>query len=138
MITKDTIQDLLIEGRGIDSQQYFEHCGANHVKTFYFFCERLSLQPSSVALSSTELNQYIIAQLRNCGVSVHNQFNPQGWFGKAWTEWSDPSRNQTNFKNEYCEILIRIGGNPYCYQIRSECLGDVVEIFDEFRSVATV
>ncbi len=136
MIGKDRIKDILVEGRRLNSQKYFEHAVLNHVKTFYFFCERLCQEPTDVALSSTELNEYVLAQLRNRKIEVDNQFNPQGWFGKAWTDWGDPSKNETNFKNEYREVLLRTGGDPYSYQIRPECLGDVVEIFAEFRNGA--
>ena len=134
MIGKHRIREILMEGRRLNSQQYFEHCVINHVKTFYFFCERLSKEPANVALSSSELNDYILAQLRDCKVDVNNHFNPQGWFGKAWTDWIDPSKNETNFKSEYLEVLARTGSDPYSYQIRPECLSDVVEIFDGFRS----
>lgn len=134
MIGKPRIRELLIEGRRVNSQRYFERCVTHHVKTFYFFCERLAKEPSNAALSSTELNDYILAQLRDRKVEVNNQFNPQGWFGKAWTDWGDPSKNERNFKNEYREVLIRAGSDPYSYQIRPECLRGVLEIFDEFRS----
>jgi len=128
MISKDSIKTLLLEGRRVDSQSYFEHCGIHHVKTFYFSCERLIKEPVNVALSSTALNEHVLAQLRAQGIDVNNQFNPQGWFGKAWTDWKDPSKNETNFKSEYCDVLDRTGNDPYSYRIKPECFDDVVEI----------
>ena len=101
MITKDRIREILLEGRSVDSAQYVEHPVLNHVKTFYFFCERLCREPANAVLSSTELNDYTVAQLRDHGNDPGTQFNPQGWFGKAWTEWIDPSKNQTNFKSDF-------------------------------------
>jgi hypothetical protein len=94
MISKQRVRDILVEGRRLNSQKYFKSCVINHVKTFYFFCERLSKEPATAALSSTELNDYIVAQLRDRKVEVNNQFNPQGWFGKAWTDWVDPSKTR--------------------------------------------
>ena len=38
----------------------------------------------------------ILSQRRERKVEVNNQFNPQGWFAKAWTNWVDPSKNETN------------------------------------------
>lgn len=137
MINKDRIREILYEGRGVYSPQYVEHYVLNHVKTFYFFCGRLCREPANVVLSSKELNDYIIAQLRDPRdePGKYLYFNPHGWFGKAWTDWMDPSKNERNFKSEYCDVLIRIGNNPpYSYQIRPECLNDVVEIFAEFTN----
>lgn len=136
MITKNRIREILWEGRQVDDTEYIEHCVLNNVKTFYFFCERLSKEPANVALSSTELNNYIIAQLDERGDYPGVYFNPHGWFGKAWTEWRGSSKAETEFKNEYCDVLIRTRRNPYWYEIRPEYLNDVVEIFAEFTSSA--
>ncbi len=125
MISKDRLRNILVAGRKVSSRKYFEHCQLNHIKTFYFFCERLAQEPENGVLSSTELNDYVIAQLRDRKVAVANQFNPQGWFGKAWTDWSDPSKNETNFKGEYRDVLLRTGADPYHYQIRPESVDDV-------------
>ena len=136
-ISKNRLRDLLVQGRRISSQRYFERCVTHHAKTFYFFCERLSKVDANAPLSSTELNDYIVAQLRAREVDVNNQFNPQGWFGKAWTDWSDPSKNERNFRNEYRDVLVRTDTEPYSYQIRPECLPDVIEIFHEFKRSAS-
>lgn len=133
---KDRLRQLLAEGRSVCDQCYFEHCVSHHVKTFYFFCERLSSDRTGAAQSSTALNAHIITQLREQNVDVNNQFNPQGWFGKAWTDWCDPSKDERYFKAEYLEVLLRIGAEPYVYQLRPEYLQDVIEIFDEFRGAA--
>ena len=129
MISKQRLRDILVEGRSLNSQKYFKSCVVNHVKTFYFFLRATIQRPCDSALASTELNEYIVAQLRDRKIEVNNQFNPQGWFGKAWTDWVDPSKNETNFKSEYLDVLARTGSDPYSYQIRPECLSDVVEIF---------
>jgi hypothetical protein len=133
MTSKDRLRAILVEGRRISSQEYVAHCRLNHAKTFYFFCERLAHEPQTAAVSSTVLNDYVIAQLRDRKVVVANQFNPQGWFGKAWTEWSDPAKNEANFKGEYRDVLLRTGNDPYDYQIRPDSLADVREIFAEFK-----
>jgi hypothetical protein len=134
MITKCRIRKILIEGRDVDCEDYFHHCVTHHPKTFYFFCERLSRERINGALSSTTLNDYVIAQLRRRRVAVNSQFNPQGWFGKAWTDWSDPSKDERYFRNEYGEVLLRIETKPYSYKIRPECVRHVKEIFREFVS----
>lgn len=136
MISKGRIREILSEGQQVDNTEYIKHYVLNHVKTFYFFCERLSREPANVALSSTELNNYIIAQLDDRGDCPSMFFNPHGWFGKAWTEWTGSSKAEAEFMNEYCDILIRTGRNPYWYEIRPEYLNDVVEIFAEFASSA--
>jgi hypothetical protein len=129
MSSNGTIRDILNEGRVVDSQLYRDHCGINHVKTFYFFCERLSQEPTNVAVSSTELKAYILAQLRNLKIDVSNSFNPEGWFGKAWTDRTDASKDEKHFRSEYRYVLLRTGNGPYSYQIRPEYLPDVREFF---------
>jgi len=136
MMSKNRLRELLVEGRSVNSQRYFERCVTYHVKTFFFFCERLSSDRTGAAQSSTALNAYIHSRLRERSVDVDTRFNPQGWFGKAWTDWCDPSKNETHFRADYLDVLIRIGVEPYVYQIRPECLQDVIEIFDEFRDAA--
>ena len=130
---KNRLRELLREGRSLCSQRYFEHCVRHHVKTFYFFCERLSSDRTGAAQSSTALNVHILTQLRDHAIDVNNQFNPEGWFGKTWTDWCDPAKNEPHFNGEYLDVLIRISGEPYVYQIRPERLQDVIDIFDEFR-----
>ena len=41
------------------------------------FCEWLSREPANIAMSSTELNDYILARLRDRKIEVNNQFNPK-------------------------------------------------------------
>jgi hypothetical protein len=135
MIRKEALQNVLVEGRRLSSDQYHKHCRGNHVKTFYFFCLRLSSAPSNTALSSTELNEFILDELRRRKVDgVTDQFNPQGWFGQAWTDWKDPSKNEKHFREEYYDVLIRTGDDPYFYQINPEYFGMVKEIFQDFEA----
>ena len=134
MISKDSIKKVLIESLAVSREKYQREYVTYHVKTFYFFCERLAQHPAGVVLSSADLRKYIHAQLREHKILVGPKFNPEGFFGKAWTEWKDSSKNQTNFKNEYYEVLNQIGSEPYSYQIKPECWESVVEIFAEFRS----
>ncbi len=134
MITKDRLKSILAEGRKLQSQKYYDHCRTNHIKTFYFFCERLSSQSPGVALSSKELNDYIIEQLGHRQVVVNKQFNPQGWFGQAWTDWHDPAKSETNFKSEYADVLDRLGNDPYSYRIKPEYLDDVIQVFRELAA----
>jgi hypothetical protein len=134
MIRKEALREVLLEGRRLNSERYYEHCRVNHVKTFYFFCLRLSSGPSNTALSSTELNEFILDELRSRRVAVNEQFNPQGWFGQAWTDWKNPSKNERYFREEYYDVLIRTGDNPYLYQINPEYFAMVKEIFKEFEA----
>jgi hypothetical protein len=134
MVRKDALQEVLLEGRRLNSERYYEHCRVNHVKTFYFFCLRLSSGPSNTALSSTELNEFILDELRSRRVAVSDQFNPQGWFGQAWTDWKNPSKNERHFREEYYDVLIRTGDDPYLYQINPEYFVMVKEIFKEFEA----
>jgi hypothetical protein len=132
LISKERLKPLLIEGRRLNSQEYFKHCRMNHIKTFYFFCKKLCSQPENTALSSTVLNDYILSELKRRSITVSNKFNPQGWFGQAWTDWKDSSKNERLFKNEYYDVLLRTGEEPYSYQIKQECFALVQEIFAEF------
>ena len=52
MIRKEALQQLLLEGRRLNSERYYKHCRINHVKTFYFFCLRLSSGSSNTARAS--------------------------------------------------------------------------------------
>jgi hypothetical protein len=133
VISKKKLEKLLTEGRKLNSQDYYEHCRKNHIKTFYFFCKKLCDQPKNTALSSTELNGYILSTLKRRGIAVNNNFNPQGWFGKAWTDWMDPAKNETHFKNEYYDVLLRKGQEPYFYQIRTECYGLLQNVLRQLK-----
>jgi len=134
MIRKEALREVLLEGRRLNSERYYEHCRVNQVKTFYFFCLGLSSGSSNAALSSTELNEFILDELRSRRVAVNDQFNPQGWFGQAWTDWKNPSKNERYFREEYYDVLIRTGDDPYLYQINPEYFAVVKEIFKEFEA----
>ena len=96
MSSKQTIRSILDEGRKVPRDKYAKNYGIHHVRTFFFFCERLSQEPEGVALLSKELNDDIVAQLRDWKIEVGDSFNPHGMFGKAWTEYSDSSKDQTD------------------------------------------
>jgi hypothetical protein len=136
MISRDQLRKVLPKGRSIRNEDYYKHPVLNHDKTFYFFNERLSIEPHHVALVSTELGDYIRTTLRADGIDVRDSWNPEGWFGKAWTDWRNPSKNERNFRGEYLDVLLRTGSDPYSYQLRPECLADVAEILAELRSAA--
>jgi hypothetical protein len=112
VVSKEQLKNLLAEGRGINNQKYYDHCRTYHIKTFYLFCKRLSSQPENIAWCSTDLNDYILSELSQSGVAVNNKFNPQGWFGQAWTDWQDLSKNEKLFKREYYDVLLRIDEKP--------------------------
>ena len=133
MVIKERLKSIIIEGRRLNYQKYYDHCRTHHVKTFYFFCKCLCNQTENKALSSTELNDYILSELKNAGIKINNKFNPQGWFGQAWTDWKDTSKNEKLFRNEYYEVLIRIGEEPYFYQIKQDYFDILKEIFVEFQ-----
>lgn len=136
MVSEETLKSILLKGRRLNSERYYKHCRTNHVKTFYFFCLKLSSGTGNAALSSTELNEYIIEELKQRRVVVNENFNPQGWFGQAWTDWNDTSKNEKHFQYEYCEVLTRTGENPYFYQINPKYVAVVKRIFDEFEGQA--
>jgi hypothetical protein len=131
----------------VDSQEYAKHYRTLHPKTFYFFCKRLSSQPENIALSSTDLNEHILSELKQSGIEVHPasnprgwfgvevnpKFNAHGWFGQAWTGEHDPSRNERFFRREYEEVLLRIGEEPYHYQVKPEYFDLLKEIFAELE-----
>jgi hypothetical protein len=104
------------------------------VKTFYLFCKCLCNQEDNKSLSSTVLNDYILSEQKRNGIQVNNKFNPQGWFGQAWTDWQDVSKNEKLFRSEYYEILIRSGEEPYSYQIKPEYFDLLKEIFAELET----
>jgi hypothetical protein len=135
-IRKESIKEILCDGKEVSDQKYNEHCRFNHLKTFYFFCMRLASEPTNFAVSARDLNEFITARLRRSNIVVKNRFNPEGWFGKAWTDWNNPSKNEKHFRPEYCEILVRTGQKPYFYQLRPEYFGLVKACFAEFESVA--
>jgi hypothetical protein len=130
----EQLKNLLAEGREIDNQKYYDHCRTYHLKTFYFFCKRLSSQPENIAWCSTDLNDYILSELSQSGVAVNNKFNPQTWFGVIWTVWRDFPENNKQFKPEYYDVFLRINGKPHSYQVKSEYFDLLKEIFTELES----
>lgn len=136
MVSEEMLKNVLLEGKRLNSERYYEHCRNGHIKTFYFLCLKLSSAVDNPALSSAELGQSIVEELRRCAVIVNKRFNPQGWFGKAWTDWNDPSKNEKHFRDEYCRVLTRTGENSYFYQIRPEYVGSVRKILDEIQARA--
>ncbi len=134
--SEEMLKSILSEGKQLNSERYYEHCRKGHVKTFYFFCLKLSSDVGNPALSSAELGQFIVEELRRCRVVVNKELNPQGWFGKAWTDWNDASKDEKHFRDEYCRVLIRTGENPYFYQINPEYIGSVRKILDEIQARA--
>lgn len=134
MVSKEALKKILLEGRRLSSEEYIKHCQRNNVKTFYFFCLRLSSGPADIPVSSTELNDYILAELKRRYLVVSEDFNPQSQFGKAWTDWNGPTTNKTNFRDEYCDVLERSGHDPYFYQLRPEYSGLVKETLAELEN----
>jgi hypothetical protein len=134
MVSKEALKKILSAGRRLSSDEYHKHCQRNNVKTFYFFCVRLSSGTSNVAASSTELNDFILAELKRRHIVVSTGFNPQSHFGKSWTDWIGPATKETNFRDEYCDVLERSEHDPYSYQIRTEYLGLVKEILAELQN----
>ena len=134
MTTAEHVQDLLIKGRRIGSDKYVAHCQIHHEKTFYFLCERLCQEPGGFVIPSSELRDYIHQQLRQRNIAVANRFNPEGWFGKAWTEWIDPATNQKHFRDEYVAVLGRTGTEPYSYQLSPAWEAFVRTVFQTFQN----
>lgn len=136
MTTTEDVRDLLVRGRGLDSAQYAAHCLINHAKTFYFLCERLCQEPEGAVIPSSALRDYIHDRLRQEKIAVNDHFNPEGWFGKAWTEWIDAERNQKHFRNEYVDVLQRTGNDPYSYQLAPAWEDVVRQVFQGFQKSA--
>jgi hypothetical protein len=66
MIRKEALQKVLLEGRRRNSERYYEHCRVNHVKTFYFFCLRLSSGQLGGPVSSPEKAASCQRQIDEC------------------------------------------------------------------------
>jgi hypothetical protein len=128
-LSEQDLKKLLDEGRKIDDVEYFEHCKINIVKTFYYFCKKLSDDRVEVALSSTKLRQYIVSELGPSLMQQKKRFNPEGWFGETWTDQQD----EKCFRSEFSEVLIRSDDEPYHYSIRPEYRSVIRSIFVEFQ-----
>ncbi len=108
---------LLDEGKAVDLHDYVQKCRTFSIKTFYYFCERLSQDSVNVIQPSSDLRNHILVQVEAAGINVSKDFNPEGWFGYDWTKQTD---GYGFFREEYCEILERSRRNPYWYQIKPE------------------
>ncbi len=134
MVGKEVLTKILLDGRRLSSEKYHKNCQRNNVKTFYFFCVRLSSGIDNIAVSSTDLNDYILTELKRRNIVVNNQLNPQAHFGKSWTDWNDLSKDERHFRDEYCDVLERSGHDPYSYQLRPEYFGLVKETLAELEN----
>ena len=100
MISKERIRDLLVEGRDVPIDEYRL---AHHLKTFYYFCERLRQERANAVLPSRQLRKYIQKQLRDEGRPEKDRWNPDGYFGRAWTRRTDLGKREPNFRDEFVE-----------------------------------
>jgi hypothetical protein len=134
VVNKEQLKTLLTLGRQVKTKEYCGRCGIHHIKTFYFFCRRLSLESQNTALPSTDLNDYILFEVKEGGFPVKETFNPHGWFGKAWTDWdrSEGKEPSKLFRPEYCDVLLRTREKPYSYQVRPQYFDLVKGLFSEF------
>jgi hypothetical protein len=135
-LTRESLKEILNAGLQIPLREYVAHCRLNHLVTFYFFIKRLSTEASPIPLSSTELNDFIIEPLVFRNILPKQLFNPHGWWGRAWTNWNDPGKTETNFRTEYCTVLKRLGDKPYSYLIKPEWFEIAKQIVSELDSRA--
>ena len=130
MIDKATLEQLIVEGQLISNKKYFNHIRLNTQKTFFFFLKRLSMEQIQTPLSSPVLREFIKDELRNHGIVIDKVINPEGWFGRFWTDYSQNSN--FNFKKEYQLILERTRTKPYYYAIKPEYYPLIKQVFEQF------
>jgi hypothetical protein len=130
-MNEQLLRKLFSAGLEISNGDYCQHPRLHHTKTFYLFCKRL-LQDSPEPVSSTILNRYILSHVR----AKNNRMNPQGWFGKAWTRWIQPSTREKLFRGEYLAVLTRSGADPYQYAINPEFVHLVKRVVDSLATEA--
>ena len=132
-MTTELLKQILTAGKRVRSEEYHRHCRTNHVATFYYFVKRLCAEAKRQPLLSTELNTFILMDLAIKGIAVNYLSNPQGWWGRAWTNWKDPSKHERHFRNEYYEVLSRFGKDPYSYEVKSEWFAIAEEICEDLE-----
>lgn len=118
MIDEVMLKRLIIEGQSINNHQYYEHVQLTTPKTFFFFVKRLSQEQIQRYLSASVLREFILQEIRKQGITIDKNFNPEGWFGRFWTEY--PQKKSICFKKEYPLILERKRVKPYYYAIKPE------------------
>lgn len=117
MLSEAALRQLLLEGKQIRLQDYYDACQTYSAKTFFLFVECLTKRPRGMALSSKILLNYVLDTLKKSGIRIDKKFNPQGWFGNQWTTGVNDN-NWSLFRKEYLDILDRNAKSPYYYQIK--------------------
>ena len=129
-MTEEDLKQILLVGQTLSAKKYHDHCALGHVKTFYFFCRSLSREPSRAALLSTDLRDDIVKEL-GAEFTVKRRFNPEGHFGKAWSDWLEypEDRGKQHFSDRYFRVLTRSGNDPYSYELNPKFFDFVTRFF---------
>jgi len=111
------LKQILINGFDISLGEYYNHCKINTEKTFYYFIENLIKVEKGKYVESSALREYIISKLSGV-FAINSKFNPEGWFGRSWTEGEHDRTSY--FKKTYSDILDRTDTEPYKYRIKPD------------------
>ena len=135
-ISRETLKNLLDEGKKIDDREYRLHCTTWTAKTFFFFCKKLSSERENDALRSPVLRKYIESELGQAVVGISSaRFNPDGWYGNRWNLWATGRRVEASpFKDEYFKVLKPVDEHPYSWKIKPEYHETIKQIISELES----
>jgi hypothetical protein len=127
----EEVTKTLQEGKDIPLDEYYRHCKINTVKTFYYFIEILLHYKKGKYLVSSCFREQINYKLGGI-FKINPRFNPEGWFGRSWTEGHLDTTS--HFRKIYSDILERSETEPYKYRIKEEYYDIVKTAISEIDS----
>lgn len=120
------LKQILQLGLDISLGDYYNHCKKNTEKTFFFIIELLIRVEKKKFVESSLVRKHIINKLSGV-FPINHRFNPEGWFGRSWTEgYLDKT---SYFKKIYSDVLDRSETEPYKYRIKPEYFEIVIDTF---------
>lgn len=120
------LKETLQQGFDISLGDYYNHCKKNTEKTFFFIIKLLSSVEKEKFVESTLIREHIINKLSGV-FQINPNFNPEGWFGRSWTEGH--LDRTSYFRKIYSDVLDRSETEPYKYRINPEYFEIVKEAF---------
>ncbi len=127
----ENIYMTLQEGKDVVLDDYYKHCKIYTVKTFYYFIELLLGFEKGRFIVSSYFREQIGNKLGDV-FTIKPRFNPEGWFGRSWTEGH--LDRSSYFRKIYSEVLERTETEPYQYRIKPEYYDIVKETFNNLDS----
>ncbi len=75
MLDNNVIRQLIIEGKNVDFQMYYDACQTYSSKTFFLFLQYLIQRPKNSSVSSDTLQRYVLDETKKHGVRIEKKFN---------------------------------------------------------------